>query len=768
MNKELNNFTLDKRIDEFKKRYNELLLEMNNSSFLNLSKFTNGDLMLSNDNNISTLLEENNQLTNNIHILKDSIKEKLKNLELLLEKSKINPKDYDEYVKTYEQIISLEKETALSDDKSQELFSKQKDNANYNKLDKTINKIDEFKDYIEEKILNEIEKSEKEKAELSNIVETLNNKIKGLLNEQEVSKNLITELKVSNDQMQLECDRTIESWVRLSSQLDSLSFLIEHNEAESRQINAEKDYFIQDLENKINDLLFRESKKQNAVDEETYIETYLANVSDIFIHAIYKVFFNFMSFSSESETKYEINLKKFKEAIWHLVDVIEGKHTKKVKSIIENIEEVNVESISPLTDQYAQVFNEVSIVDDIINLFVDFFGSKINFISNKVLDIKDILVDLNNTSSELFNEVSDKKISSILKESDVYTQRIDLFVQQINDFLVLAEQYAQNAIDKNEINDYYWGSFAVFLDEIIVELDKDYQVINDIRTIFFNYLYPEKNKHNIVHHNIYDVDSQNLENINHIYQNNEVNEHNFLDNDENLQLEIVFNNVNSEIENVNSILESENQDKNNETNYKERLRIEASNILDEINNSEEFDFDNEKNIEIEEIVEIQEVNDINQSNKEEDEFISLSENVINFDANEDTNQTKGLLELNENNDEKQVEEVLTKDVLKEIDSYIELCDVDKPKQRDEIIKLIKDHTQPLSEKIDRIEAKLYELLNVQSTTITKISKKDILIQKKYNKNLKLRLIKSKLYNIKLRLEEEQDSRYLEIIKGLEE
>lgn len=792
-NKEINNFALNERINNFKKRYNELLLELDNSSFLNLSKFSNNDWVEANyDENLTNLLEENDQVNKNLQLIKKSIKEKLNNLELLSQKSKIHGYDNGEYIETYQDFI--EKEKNSFEPSSMTYFRV------YDDIERTISKIDRIKEYIEDKVLVKIEESEQEKIELKAILDNLNQRIKNLVEENALSNQIVLELQNSNDALQKECDNAIQLWMNLNSKLDNLELLIDENDDHVKLINNEKDKLITQLENKINDLLFEKSHHESI--NESITEAYISNVSDIFLDSIHKIFFDTIQDIFALENKLGAKNKIFKinsKDLIIAIDKINATHHL-IENSIMDIDEHDVYEWSNDLNEFISVFNNIKSVNELIQTFNQLYLEQFPIIENKFKQISETVWELQQNFREHLNGKSIKKINSVVSEVESYNAKLDVFKQQISFFVSELENYKSLEINASDIiNEQYWANLALFFQSACQTIDNELKVILDIKNIFFGYLLP---KLNLIKKNYIDVksttneqkdDSEDLilnnnieDNLNDLDVLNDDNEQTFGDfkiiKTETDKPEIIKNPdeiANDFVEKYNQLTNEAKTSTNNETiNFFEPTIDLFEEKIEQNIPQENLDQDTSKenldNIFSENILCM---DDFNHSDENKEDDFNLND-TLNDLFNENNNEINSLLPQDNQtcvHEELQINEILdntqddklSNDIVENINEYVNLCEANGTDEDKKLEKLINDKTKPLYDKIENIEQILYKLLEKSNNGFdSNIENNSFLIQKKYNKNLKLRLIKSKLYHLKLIIEAETDNKYLEIIKGL--
>lgn len=755
MNKEINNHTLNKRIDSFKKRYNELLLELDNSSFLNLTKFSNSDwIEAKHSENIVNLLEENEQVNKNLEILKDSIREKIKNLELLSQKTNANTSEED-YIRTYEDLICEEK-MEFNNFKNISFYRV------YDDIDRTISKIDNIKEYIEEKVLTKLDESEREKLELTNILDALNKRIQQLISEKNHGDKVIDELKINNQQMQEEHDKSIASWMNLSTQLDNLNVLIDQNEEESKRISYEKDKLIEELEKKVNDLIFENA--ENKVFVETSTDDLIENIADIFVSALSKVVFELIKKFFFWENTYKAKQKY----VNHNFDIL----FRRIKSIhrsnkmmngetILDIEEYDNSFIDETNNEYLQSFLQIKTVEDIDVLFDENFIIKITYICNNLDKMIDDTIVIKESFEHKLSTKSIKKLNTVITEVHSYSEKMNLFAQQINNFLHKLIVYKQDVINTSILNEQYWANLSVFFDKVVFDLNKDFTLFESVRNLFMNQLLSRIDSLEV------NDNSNNM--VNFEYENQMPN---ILSSDELVQ--------EYEYEEISKDKDDEIEFETYQEIEDEQNNIEKFNANEAIEKQEEF-IENELNTIANEYLADysikQEENVVENLENDSNSDLELNDETIAFDIkNPDDSLQFSLLPEDENHNEiqenietivtpqedKSLQENSSDNVMDDIKEYIEMCEISK-EDNQKIMDVI-NSTSSSEEKMESIQVILTEILNKKNLEDRK--KNYLITKKKYNKNLKLRLIKSKLFNIKLRLDISLDEKYLEIIENL--
>lgn len=354
---------------------------------------------------------------------------------------------------------------------------------------------------------------------------------------------------------------------------------------------------------------------------------------------------------------------------------------------------------------------------------------------------------------------------------------MNVFLNQIKDLEKKALDFNANKVTTGLFDDPYWSNLSVFFDENIKLLNDDLRALKDINKIYENYLVTGtivEQKHDspisiINQHEEYSNNKQMIENgiedkdnnINH--QNHE--SKNLVNQDDEIVVE-QENQSNTDNEFNNLVIENTQP-----IQEEEKVLVQEPDYNPDFSIIEETKTTTNIKETIEEpIIETSKVSNNIVQPIEENTLKTITKEVIYGDDNFE-NQIDTIVEENINNNKS---EELSKNLINQINDYVEYCGTSELEQNKDLIKIIEDKTRPLYNKIDNIEKILNELLKQNNQTTINISSQTnqidsrYLLEKKYNKNLRLRLIKTRLYHLKLVLDAELDEKYLNIIKQLED
>lgn len=282
----VNNLTLNEKIKNFKNKYTELLMQLDNSYLLNLTKFEDLEKFQGTDN-IYSLLKENEKVSNNLQLIKESIKKKIINLQLL--STKTNDQDTIEAYANLYDFDALNGASLNNYLDGNPGFSKSQILKISSDIDAAIKKVDEISDFIENKVIPKLNNDEQEKKDLTILLNDSQRKIDELLAEKSMDQQAIERLHASNKEWEDECNKLIDFSVEINQKLISLEALIDENERASREISAEKDKIIEQLEKKLNDLL-SDIDSDNFFSLQDFKDVY--NTSDSFVSLISKIINN--------------------------------------------------------------------------------------------------------------------------------------------------------------------------------------------------------------------------------------------------------------------------------------------------------------------------------------------------------------------------------------------------------------------------------------------------------------------------------------------
>ncbi|MDE5952916.1 MAG: hypothetical protein K2G48_02235, partial [Malacoplasma sp.] len=251
-----------------------------------------------------SLLKENEQVSKNLQLIKESINKKIINLQLLSSKT-----GNEELEKVYENLYDF---NALDIDESSPFYayhlSKKEIKQITDDIDNAMQKIDEITSFIQETVIPKMDKDEEENKKLVSLLNKSQRKIENLLLEKDIDQQTISNLYSTNLEWEAEYNKVLDSWVGLNQKLVDLEVYINQNEEATKEISAEKDKIIEQLEKKINELL----SDLDSTDVFSFRETRdVTKITDSFVNLINRIFTETFKIVYQLENNYQAKIKDF-------------------------------------------------------------------------------------------------------------------------------------------------------------------------------------------------------------------------------------------------------------------------------------------------------------------------------------------------------------------------------------------------------------------------------------------------------------------------
>lgn len=854
----INNYALNEKISNFKKKYTDLLMQLDSSALLNLSKFENFE-NFQGDSNLFSLLKENEKVSNNLKLIKESIRNKILNLQML--SAKTNDKDLmDLYGNMYDFDVLNDVPTYYE---TPSTFSKSQMQKVMSDIDSAMSKIEEMSDFIETKVIPKISEAENENKSLTTLLNDSQKKIKELIIEKDIDQQTIAKLDASNKEWESEFNKLVDLWVDLNQKFISLDALIVENEKTNKEVSEEKDKLIKRLENKLNELLTDLDSSESFVFKD-FNNVY--KITDAFTNLLNKIFTESFKYVYSLENDYYGKIKDFNKKR----DLLISEFNKSIKRRDKNVllaELSQEDSIDDLKDEiaiFSKQLNHVKKMEDLKG-----FLNK-NFITNfeKILtNLKVLSTKFHEVISEqgnLFSNRSVRRINNFINQLNTYYEKINIFKEQVLSFLEVLNSFDQitsfNMITFHE----YWANACYAFTMIDHKLKKDFLVIEKILKIFIYFLNSNdsqfinfeeefkkivdesiKDSKNIPSENLISYQNKNVATVNEVVNNLiddsvesfETQVNSFNPSDVNIDFEsnnkpLTHTNINQDVDfiympdkNV-EFIPNDSKDTSN-FNYESDVKDFAKNLekndsnkfidLGTIDNNDSdefiFSFNNSPSVmnEINYVSEKQQ-NLKKQKNNNDIVFEMTSEHleplknsydvksfeslVQKFEKDEDYYDAEtpektvhslfgeinnveliddklSLLSENDeiNNDvDNQINDFysFSRKILRELEFKSDLSIDKRISCKNSLYNILSDEQTTVREKIEKIE--LF-LLNVfkndyynKSFYYWIVVFKNYLLEKKYNINLKLRIVKTKLSKMKILLELEREKNYLSLFE----
>ncbi len=774
----MNGRNLNDKIVNFKKKYTELLMQLDNSALLNLTKFENIENFQGTEN-LFSLLRENEQVSKNLQLIKDSISKKILNLQLLSSKT-----GNEELKDAYENLYDF---NALDLDESSPFYtyhlSKKEIKQITDDIDNAMQKIDEITSFIQETVIPNMDKNEEEKQKLVALLNDSQKKVKNLLLEKDIDQQTISNLYSSNLEWEAEYNKVLDSWIGLNQKLVDLEVYINQNEEVTKEISAEKDKIIEQLEKKINELL----SDLDSTDIFSFKETRdISKITDSFVNLINRIFTESFKIVYKLENDYQTKIKDFNKNKDFLTKEFKDSITRndisqsKISSLSERDE---LDIYREETIEFVKKIGLVNSIEKFQNyLNINFFNNlqQINFV------MQDLLSKINECvvrNEVYFSKRSSRRISGFIVQISGYIEKIEVFKNQVLTFIERINLFSKK-VSFSMINlSSYWSDAAYGFQQIYLTFQKDFVLIKkliDLFIIYFDFeskknkkinfetefgkVLVEKNKDNLNYHNPFENSYQDssdtnfeeeftpIENYEEVYKNEE----SPFQKSEYVAKDVIG---------LEKILQ-DNQDTYYKYNYPNSDKVTDDNedINSEPNSNETKLYDSN----FEDFVESLEKQDLlleSDSTAPIEKFSEKIEDKKNLDENLSNIPVSDLsLELN-----KQINDFnsFIKKIMSEFEYSQNLSENQKSITKKELSQILIDETTTIKEKLEKIENLLVKVFGEnyynQSFHYWIIAFKRYLLEKKYNINLKLRIVKSKLQKIKVLIDVERDKNYLALI-----
>lgn len=775
----MNGRNLNDKIVNFKKKYTELLMQLDNSALLNLTKFENIENFQGTEN-LFSLLKENEQVSKNLQLIKDSISKKILNLQLLSSKT-----GNEELKDAYENLYDF---NALDLDESSPFYtyhlSKKEIKQITDDIDNAMQKIDEITSFIQETVIPNMDKNEEEKQKLVALLNDSQKKVKNLLLEKDIDQQTISNLYSSNLEWEAEYNKVLDSWIGLNQKLVDLEVYINQNEEVTKEISAEKDKIIEQLEKKINELL----SDLDSTDIFSFKETRdISKITDSFVNLINRIFTESFKIVYKLENDYQTKIKDFNKNKDFLTKEFKDSITRNdiSQSMISSLSERDeIDIYREETIEFVKKIGLVNSIEKFQNyLNINFFNNlqQINFV------MQDLLSKINECvvrNEVYFSKRSSRRISGFIVQISGYIEKIEVFKNQVLTFIERINLFSKK-VSFSMINlSSYWSDAAYGFQQIYLTFQKDFVLIKkliDLFIIYFDFeskknkkinfetefgkVLVEKNKDSLNYHNPFENSYQDssdtnfeeeftpIENYEEVYKNEE----SPFQKSEYVAKDVIG---------LEKILQ-DNQDTYYKYNYPNSDKVTDDN--EDIKNSEPNS--NETKLydsNFEDFVESLEKQDLlleSDSTAPIEKFSEKIEDKKNLDENLSNIPVSDLsLELN-----KQINDFnsFVKKIMSEFEYSQNLSENQKSITKKELSQILIDETTTIKEKLEKIENLLVKVFGEnyynQSFHYWIIAFKRYLLEKKYNINLKLRIVKSKLQKIKVLIDVERDKNYLALI-----
>ncbi|MDE5841392.1 MAG: DUF3450 domain-containing protein, partial [Malacoplasma sp.] len=487
----MNGRNLNDKIVNFKKKYTELLMQLDNSALLNLSKFENIENFQGTEN-LFSLLKENEQVSKNLQLIKESINKKIVNLQLLSSKT-----GNEELEKAYENLYDF---NALDIDESSHFYpyqlSKKEIKQITDDIDNAMQKIDEITSFIQETVIPKMDKDEEENKKLVSLLNKSQKKIENLLIEKDIDQQTISNLYSTNLEWETEYNKVLDSWVGLNQKLVDLEVYINQNEEVTKEISAEKDRIIEQLEKKINELL----SDLDSTDVFSFSENRdVWKITDSFVNLINRIFTETFKIVYKFENDYQAKIKDFNRNKDSLIKEFKDSVNRNdlSQAMISSLSEKDeVDVYRDETIEFVKKISLVNSVEKFQNFLNNNFFNSLQYISFVVQDLLSAVNECIARNQVYFSKRSSRRMNSFVVQISGYIEKVEIFKNQVLTFIERINLFSDK-VSFSMINfSPYWSDAAYGFKHIYMTFHKDLVLIKKLVDLFIVYFSFESKKNN--------------------------------------------------------------------------------------------------------------------------------------------------------------------------------------------------------------------------------------------------------------------------------
>ncbi|WP_412032213.1 hypothetical protein [Malacoplasma muris] len=419
---------ISNRLVELKNKYQNLLVELNETSIDNIDRvfgYSHSDLSDIESDLFLNKINENLEVQDKIRILKNNIATKIKNIEKI-NSLNINNQSFDE--------IKNQISASLDLINNMEQNYDQKSNDFNDSTNLIIDKINSLENQIKN-LTSSKNIDIKDEAIYKDEIAFLKHQIDQLLLENKECKSKLNELIYINNEKEEEISKSYDAWLKNSSKLNELENLLLKEQEEYTSLENEKDEAIDSLANKINNIR-NENSIYDQFSQDIYNDSNITNSS--LLEAIDQKF---------NDLKIELINNKFTtDSLDKVSNEINNYDKLKIKAK-EIYNKTIIDLLKNLKDRYTQIINKLDQIEPLFSSEVtalispstsDFINpsSNIEELKNDLINV-DEYVNLTfgsevNDDHDLFSRLSKLNTLNDFKQFITYsTDKFDEFVNEI-------------------------------------------------------------------------------------------------------------------------------------------------------------------------------------------------------------------------------------------------------------------------------------------------------------------------------------------------
>ncbi len=419
---------ISNRLVELKNKYQNLLVELNETSIDNIDRvfgYSHSDLSDIESDLFLNKINENLEVQDKIRILKNNIATKIKNIEKI-NSLNINNQSFDE--------IKNQISASLDLINNMEQNYDQKSNDFNDSTNLIIDKINSLENQIKN-LTSSKNIDIKDEAIYKDEIAFLKHQIDQLLLENKECKSKLNELIYINNEKEEEISKSYDAWLKNSSKLNELENLLLKEQEEYTSLENEKDEAIDSLANKINNIR-NENSIYDQFSQDIYNDSNITNSS--LLEAIDQKF---------NDLKIELINNKFTtDSLDKVSNEINNYDKLKIKAK-EIYNKTIIDLLKNLKDRYTQIINKLDQIEPLFSSEVtalispstsDFINpsSNIEELKNDLINV-DEYVNLTfgsevNDDHDLFSRLSKLNTLNDFKQFITYsTDKFDEFVNEM-------------------------------------------------------------------------------------------------------------------------------------------------------------------------------------------------------------------------------------------------------------------------------------------------------------------------------------------------
>ncbi len=420
---------ISNRLVELKSKYQNLLVELNETSIDNIDRvfgYSHSDLSDIESDLFLNKINENLEVQDKIRILKNNIATKIKNIEKI-NSLNINNQSFDE--------IKNQISASLDLINNMEQNYDQKSNDFNDSTNLIIDKINSLENQIKNiSVSKNIDI--KDEAIYKDEIAFLKHQIDQLLLENKECKSKLNELIYINNEKEEEISKSYDAWLKNSSKLNELENLLLKEQEEYTSLENEKDEAIDSLANKINNIR-NENSIYDQFSQDIYNDSNITNNS--LLEAIDQKF---------NDLKIELINNKFTtDSLDKVNNEINNYDKLKIKAK-EIYNKTIIDLLKNLKDRYTQIINKLDQIEPLFSSEVSALisPSTSDFInpSSNIEELKNDLINVDeyvnltfgsevNDDHDLFSRLS--KLNTLNDFQQFITYSIDKFDEFVNEII---------------------------------------------------------------------------------------------------------------------------------------------------------------------------------------------------------------------------------------------------------------------------------------------------------------------------------------------